>query len=100
MSLYGQPRTEFEEITTEDTDISIDISVEGSNEKVVERVAMFALPETPESGEYRCQECGAFVTVGKNGTEYGHQRGYQYKTQDRCPRRPESVDPGMGRTSK
>lgn len=42
MSLYGQPRTEFEEITTEDTDISIDISVEGSNEKVVERVAMFA----------------------------------------------------------
>ena len=50
----------------------------------------------PLDGErtYRCPECGRAITVGTDGTEYGHARGVAGTTPDeRCPRRPASVDP-------
>jgi hypothetical protein len=43
--------------------------------------------------EFRCDECGNRCTRGRDGTEYGHARGYELQ-QDRCSRRPDSVDPG------
>lgn len=47
-----------------------------------------------DSGEYRCPECGRQVTVGPSGREYGHERGAnETGSQERCPRRPASVDP-------
>jgi hypothetical protein len=47
--------------------------------------------------EFRCPECGRRVTRGPSGTEYGHQRtardNYGSGVEERCPRRPETVDP-------
>lgn len=44
--------------------------------------------------EFRCDECGRRCTVGMDGeTEYGHSRGLEHGDQDRCSRRPDSVDP-------
>jgi len=42
---------------------------------------------------FTCPDCNAAITVGSNGIEYGHQRGI--KDNDRCPRRPDCVDPGQ-----
>lgn len=43
----------------------------------------------------RCPECGNPITEGAEGTEYGHERGKGGGADsERCPRRPESVDPG------
>lgn len=52
------------------------------------------LPEHPEPGEYQCPECGARVTVGESGTEYGHASDSTSGSAERCPRRPgPKVDP-------
>lgn len=42
--------------------------------------------------QFVCPDCGYRITVGLDGTEYGHFRGLR-QDQDRCPRRPTSVDP-------
>lgn len=42
---------------------------------------------------YRCSECGNRITVGPSGTEYGHQRGIERGRDERCPLRPDCVDP-------
>lgn len=45
----------------------------------------------------RCRACGRRVTVGRDGTEYGHERrapeGKMLPTGESCPHRPESVEP-------
>lgn len=44
--------------------------------------------------EKKCGKCGHRVTVGPDGTEYGHARGARGR-RERCPLRPapEKVDP-------
>jgi len=42
--------------------------------------------------ETTCEECGRQITIGPDGTEYGHRRGHRARSQ-RCSRRPASVDP-------
>lgn len=42
--------------------------------------------------ETTCEECGRQITIGPDGTEYGHARGLRQREQ-RCSRRPASVDP-------
>lgn len=47
------------------------------------------------SRQFRCPDCGRQVTRGSTGIEYGHERGKGDTGQtERCPRRPECVDPG------
>jgi hypothetical protein len=41
----------------------------------------------PRDGD-RCETCGNLITVGTNGTEYGHQRGKR-RGSDSCPQRPD-----------
>ena len=50
------------------------------------------LPATTDRDDI-CPECGRRITVGKTGTEYGHDRGTNDPRRERCPRRPDSVDP-------
>lgn len=50
-----------------------------------------ALPMDKPSEAY-CVECRARVTVGSDGTEYGHHSGHTGTT-ERCPHRPDCVDP-------
>jgi len=44
-----------------------------------------------------CQVCGYIITVGPDGTEYGHARRRDRDSQERdrgdCPHRPSTVDP-------
>jgi len=50
--------------------------------------------DTEKSREFRCDECGCRCTRGRDGTEYGHQRGSGTNNgRPRCPRRPDGVDP-------
>jgi hypothetical protein len=44
-------------------------------------------------GEFRCPDCGNRCTRGPSGTEYGHARDTSSGNAERCPRRPDSVDP-------
>lgn len=44
-------------------------------------------------GEFRCPDCGNRCTRGPSGVEYGHARGTANGSDERCPRRPKSVDP-------
>lgn len=47
-----------------------------------------------ERARLRCRVCGAAITVGPDGTEYGHVRHPRHGCcEGRCPHRPESVDP-------
>jgi hypothetical protein len=49
---------------------------------------------TDKDREFRCPECGNRWTRGLSGTEYGHERGTgENGAQDRCSRRPRTVDP-------
>jgi len=50
-----------------------------------------------------CRTCRRYVTVGPDGTEYGHQRRGRgtndplpEECDGRCPHRPESVEPTGG----
>lgn len=58
------------------------------------------MPEDANSADgtertFVCPDCRRQVTRGPDGTEYGHERGRgETGTTDRCPRRPEGVDPG------
>lgn len=50
----------------------------------------------PETGSRRCQVCRRQVSIGADGTEYGHQRRYRTPSssvEGRCPHRPDGVDP-------
>jgi len=42
-----------------------------------------------------CKVCRYWITIGPDGTEYGHARGYQFQrdSQTDCPHRPSNVDP-------
>ncbi|QZX98707.1 hypothetical protein [Halobaculum rubrum] len=46
-------------------------------------------------GNLRCRICRKPISVGDDGTEYGHLRIGRQRApiDDRCPHRPESVDP-------
>ncbi len=47
-------------------------------------------------GNLRCRECRHRVTIGDDGTEFGHVRRGKPSSDGftgRCPHRPESVDP-------
>lgn len=46
----------------------------------------------PSPTSETCPLCERQITVGPSGTEYGHERGESGR-RERCPRRPESVDP-------
>lgn len=50
-----------------------------------------ALDEPNPREEDRCPECGKLITVGSNGTEYGHQSGSR-RGSDSCPERPDDED--------
>ena len=43
----------------------------------------------------RCPDCQNLITVGPDGTEYGHEKG-ERSGRGRCPRRPRGVDPAPG----
>ena len=54
-------------------------------------------------GRILCLTCRRYVTVGPDGTEYGHQRRGRgandplpEECDGRCPHRPESVEPTGG----
>jgi len=43
-------------------------------------------PARPERREAHCIDCGRRITVGPDGTEYGHARGYRGDGRDElCP---------------
>ena len=50
-------------------------------------------------GELRCPDCGARVTRGPTGVEYGHRAGHEPDKNDgeRCARRSAVVDTDDGR---
>ena len=53
-------------------------------------------PDGGEPGEFVCPVCGYPCTRSRHGVEYGHSMGHGNRWEDRdnerCPRRPESVD--------
>ena len=56
-------------------------------------------PDGSEAGTFWCPRCGARVTRGPTGVEYGHRAGHAPDKNDgeRCPRRPAVVDTDDGR---
>jgi uncharacterized Zn finger protein (UPF0148 family) len=56
-------------------------------------------PDGDEPGTFWCPECGARVTRGPTGVEYGHRAGHAPDKNDgeRCSRRPAMVDTDDGR---
>lgn len=47
-----------------------------------------------DTHDFQCEDCGCWITVGKSGVEYGHERGRGGTgPAPRCPRRPDCVDP-------
>lgn len=47
--------------------------------------------------EDRCEECGRRITIGLDGTEFGHTKGSEGGSAVRCPNRPDhGVDPTEG----
>jgi hypothetical protein len=56
-------------------------------------------PDGSEAGTFWCPRCGARVTRGPTGVEYGHRAGHAPDKNDgeRCPRRPAMVDTDDGR---
>lgn len=51
----------------------------------------FSRHTTDGPGEAYCLACRARITVGPDGTEYGHLRG-NAASESRCPHRPDTVD--------
>jgi uncharacterized Zn finger protein (UPF0148 family) len=56
-------------------------------------------PDGDEPGTFWCPSCGARVTRGPTGVEYGHRAGHEPDKNDgeRCSRRPAVVDTNDGR---
>ena len=48
----------------------------------------------------RCPDCGRQITASPTHetVEYGHERGTKNDSTERCPRRPDRVDPDGPRT--
>jgi len=57
-------------------------------------------PDGDEPGTFWCPDCGARVTRGPTGVEYGHRAGHEpdKNNGERCVRRSAVVDTNDGRT--
>jgi len=51
--------------------------------------------QSRRAGRIKCCECDHWITIGPNGTEFGHSRyGRRERSlEGRCPHRPDDVDP-------
>lgn len=71
---------------------SVDCSLASARERICTQEHIAACACTHHTGI--CLGCGWVISVGSDGTEYGHRRGdYGSETIVDCPHRSGSVDP-------
>jgi hypothetical protein len=62
---------------------------------VPDHIVIESMPR--RASNLRCRVCRKPITIGDDGTEYGHLRAGRKRDpiDGRCPHRPESVDPAF-----